>query len=128
MRRDFCRPLGNIPISYDAWVTLRTGGARFDRSLWFVARTPAGELAGVSLCTSYPDMGWVDTLGVRRSYRGKGLAKALLGHSFAALHRRGQRRIGLGVDADNLTGATKLYESVGMHPDVTVSVWELDLG
>lgn len=118
---------GNTPIAYDAWVTLRTGGERFDRSLWFVARTPERELAGISLCTTCPDMGWVATLGVRRPYRGRGLAKALLRHSFAELHRRGVRRIGLGVDAESLTGATKLYESVGMRADVTVSVWELEL-
>ncbi len=35
---------------------------------------------------------------------------------------------GTGVDAESLTGATKLYESVGMNPDVKASVWELDLG
>ncbi|MEE8440190.1 MAG: GNAT family N-acetyltransferase [Spirochaetia bacterium] len=118
---------GNTPIPYDARVALRTEGERFDRSLWFVARTLDGELAGISLCTSYPDMGWVDTLGVRRPFRGRRVAKALLKHSFAELYRRGRRRIGLGVDAVSLTGPTKLYESVGMNADVTVSVWELDL-
>jgi len=118
---------GNTPVAYDAWVTLRTGGERFDRSLWFIARTPEGELAGISLCSNYPDMGWVDTLGVRRPYRGLGLAKALLQHSFVELFGRNQQRIGLGVDAESLTGAAKLYESVGMRADVTASVWELEL-
>ncbi len=56
------------------------------------------------------------------------MAKALLKRSFAELYRRGRRRVGLGVDAESLTGATKLYESVRMAADVTVSVWELDLG
>ncbi len=56
------------------------------------------------------------------------MAKALLKRSFAELYRRGKRRIGLGVDAESLTGVTKLYECVGMNADVTVSVWELDLG
>ena len=118
---------GNTPMAFDAWVTLRTERARFDRSVWFVAHAGSGELAGVSLCTNYPDTGWVETLGVRRVYRGRGLGKALLQHSFGELHHRGQRRIGLGVDADSLTGATKLYESVGMRADVTVDVWDQDL-
>ena len=30
----------------------------------------------------------------------------------------------LGVDAANETGATKLYESVGMHVELEVVVWE----
>ncbi|NEQ28561.1 MAG: AMP-binding protein [Microcoleus sp. SIO2G3] len=35
---------------------------------------------------------------------------------FATLyHQHGQRRVGLGVDAESLTGATRLYERAGMH-------------
>jgi hypothetical protein len=30
-------------------------------------------------------------------------------------YRRGQPRVGLGVDAQNPTGATRLYERAGMH-------------
>jgi hypothetical protein len=33
-------------------------------------------------------------------------------------------RATLGVDAANPTGATHLYESVGMHVDLEVTVWE----
>jgi mycothiol synthase len=118
---------GSTPISLDEWITLRTGGSLFDRSLWFVAYAESGELAGVSLCTNLPDMGWVDTLGVRRTYRNRGVGKSLLQHSFTEFHRRDQRRVGLGVDADSLTDATKLYESAGMQSDVYVDVWELGL-
>jgi ribosomal protein S18 acetylase RimI-like enzyme len=55
---------------------------------------------------------------------GRGLAKALLLRSFREFHRRGQRRVGLGVDSENATGATKLYESVGMVVDTEQVVWE----
>jgi mycothiol synthase len=48
-------------------------------------------------------------------------------HSFREFHRRGQRRVGLGVDAENPTGATKLYESVGMVVDSEQVVWEKKL-
>jgi ribosomal protein S18 acetylase RimI-like enzyme len=34
--------------------------------------------------------------------------------SFAEFHRRGARKVLLGVDADNPTGAVALYESLGM--------------
>jgi ribosomal protein S18 acetylase RimI-like enzyme len=63
-------------------------------------------------------MGWVATLGVRRPWRKRGLGLALLEHSFVELQRRGSRRVGLGVDAQNITGATRLYEKAGMQPDL----------
>ncbi len=90
----------------------------FDPSLWFLAMD-GNEIAGVSLCRTSshenPDMGWVNSLGVRRPWRRNGLALALLQHSFGELYRRGRRSVGLGVDADSLTGATRLYEKAGMH-------------
>lgn len=90
----------------------------FNPTLWFMV-LDGDEVAGVSLCrlSSYedPEMGWVNTLGVRRPWRRQGLALALLQHSFGELYRRGKRSVGLGVDADSLTGATRLYEKAGMH-------------
>jgi ribosomal protein S18 acetylase RimI-like enzyme len=77
------------------------------------------EIAAISLCraqiTDDPEMGFVDTLGVRRPWRRQGLALALLHHTFTEFKNRGQKRVGLGVDAASLTGATKLYEKAGMH-------------
>jgi ribosomal protein S18 acetylase RimI-like enzyme len=94
------------------------GEPRFDASLWFVAMRGA-EVAGVSLCDPWvdddPGMGWVSSLGVRRAYRKQGLGLALLRHSFGELYRRGRRKVGLGVDAFNLTGALRLYERAGMR-------------
>jgi ribosomal protein S18 acetylase RimI-like enzyme len=91
-----------------------------DPSLWFLAMD-GDEIAAISLCrfkiTDDPEMGFVDTLGVRRPWRRQGLALALLHHSFAELKKRGQKRVGLGVDASSLTGATRLYEKAGMHVD-----------
>ncbi len=62
-------------------------------------------------------MGWVGSLSVRRPWRRKGLAAALLHHTFGEFYRRGQRRVGLSVDSSNLTGATRVYERAGMHTD-----------
>ena len=60
-------------------------------------------------------MGWVNSLGVRRPWRRRGLALALLRHAFGVFYRRGKTKVGLGVDATSLTGATRLYEKAGMH-------------
>ncbi len=49
-------------------------------------------------------MGWVGTLGVVREWRRHGLGLALLQHSFQQFYQRGKRKVGLGVDAQSLTG------------------------
>jgi mycothiol synthase len=97
----------------------------FDPGLWFFA-TDGEQLAGVSLCRGERGadgaMGWVSVLGVRRPWRGRGLATALLLHSFRELRARGKERVGLGVRADNATGAVRLYERVGLSVERRI-VW-----
>ena len=98
------------------WTTDRDD---FDPTLCMLAED-GEELAGVSLNAWHwsgdPAFGWIGTLGVRRPWRRRGLALALLRHSFAHFERRGANRVGLGVDAENTTGAVRLYERAGMRP------------
>jgi ribosomal protein S18 acetylase RimI-like enzyme len=61
---------------------------------------------------------------VRREFRGRGYAKALLYRTFAEFWDRGVPRVTLGVDAASPTGATHLYESVGMHVESENVVYE----
>ena len=68
--------------------------------------------------------GYVALLGVRRAWRGLGLGKALLYRSFAEFWTRGVTRVTLGVDAESPTGATKLYERVGMEVESCMVVFE----
>ena len=95
-----------------------TGYEGFDPTLWFLAMD-GDEIAGICLCRNHaydnPDVGYINTLGVLRNWRKRGIGLALLRHSFGELYRRGRRMAGLGVDAENLTGALRLYESAGMH-------------
>ncbi len=104
--------------NYQEWVHWIDNNPDHDPSLWFLAADGEG-IAGMSLCcpktVEDPGMGWVDSLGVRRPWRRRGLALALLHHSFAEFYRRGKRKVGLEVDAQSLTGATRLYEKAGMH-------------
>jgi ribosomal protein S18 acetylase RimI-like enzyme len=70
------------------------------------------EVAGINICRPHtfsgdPDLAWVSTLGVRRPWRTRGIGLALLRHSFNEFYRRGKRKVGLGVDAQNLTGALR---------------------
>ena len=57
-----------------------------------------------------PDAGYVASLSVRPPWRRRGLALALLLHSFGEFRRRGRARVTLGVDAENTPGAVRLYE------------------
>jgi ribosomal protein S18 acetylase RimI-like enzyme len=89
-----------------------------DESLWFVGFC-GDEVAGVSLCwpkaEGNPEGGYIGILGVRRAWRGKGLGLALLRHSFGVFHRRGRSFAALHADAENITGALRLYTKAGMR-------------
>ena len=103
--------------SFEDWRhwSLREG---LDPELWFLAEAD-GDLQGVCLCRPSwegdPNFGWISVIGVRRPWRGRGLGLALLRHSFRELRARGKTRVGLGVDAENATGAVRLYEKAGME-------------
>ena len=90
----------------------------FDPSLWWLVED-GGELAGLSLNAWHfsgdPQFGWIAVLGVRPPWRKRGLGTALLQHSFRDFRGRGATRVGLGVDAENTTGAVRLYERAGMR-------------
>jgi ribosomal protein S18 acetylase RimI-like enzyme len=109
---------GYVPQPFEEWWHFRTRFFTAEPELWVLAMA-GDEIAGMALCSSQragqPDLGWISTLGVRRAYRRKGLALAILHHAFRLLAGRDKRRAGLGVDSESLTGATRLYEKAGMH-------------
>ncbi len=115
---------------YAEWQHWMDTGPTCDPSLFFVAMDGA-EVAGTALGQAKwpedPDAGWITALGVRRPWRRRGLALALLQYSFVALHGRGKRRACLGVDAESLTGATRLYEKAGMRMERRYDFYELEL-
>jgi ribosomal protein S18 acetylase RimI-like enzyme len=57
--------------------------------------------------------GYPDMISVRRPYRRRGLAKALLSRSLLMLRDRGMEKANLGVDTENPNQALNLYEGVG---------------
>jgi mycothiol synthase len=102
---------GHTSRTYEEWLGTRV----LEHDLCFLVRAGGEVAAGAQCKREMFGMGWVDVLGTRREYRRQGLGDALLRHAFIELYRRGARRIGLGVDAENPTGATRLYERVGMR-------------
>lgn len=61
------------------------------------------------------ERGYTETIFVRRPWRGQGLAKALIAHSFVSLKEAGMAEAALGLDADNLSGALHLYRKMGFQ-------------
>jgi GNAT superfamily N-acetyltransferase len=114
---------------YEEWVHWFLAPPLFDPGLWFLAEG-GGEAAGIAIChgrPEAPDLGWVGILGVRRPWRRRGLGRALLLHAFEEFRGRGLARAGLGVDAESLTGAHRLYENVGMHVAARSNFYEKPL-
>jgi mycothiol synthase len=122
LEESFAEHWENEPESFEEWWTRQRHRSNFDPSLWFVVRD-GDELAGVVRNEARPPAGYVGAIGVRSRWRGRGYGRALLLQSFREFRRRGLLRVTLGVDAANATGATQLYESVGMHVEQEAVVW-----
>jgi mycothiol synthase len=109
----------------------REGPFRFDPSLWWVATDPGGHIVGFSLSSESEadgrQVGRVAEIGVRPTWRSRGLGYALLLHSFRNLKKRGATTIVLDVDAENVTSALRLYVKAGMTPQPAFTIWELKL-
>ena len=117
---------GSHDVTLEEWRRSRFDDPEFDPSLWKIA-WEGNEVAGISLNRYRMGIGWIRTLGVRRPWRKRGLGEALLLHSFAEFYRRGKKTIGLGVDAQNPTGATRLYQKAGMYPASEFITYEKEL-
>jgi mycothiol synthase len=115
---------------YERFAHHMTGTDAYDPTLWFLA-VDGEEIAGICICRKYgdegKDTGHVSILGVRRPWRRKGIALALLQHAFGEFYRRGKRKVDLGVDAESLTGAVDLYQKAGMRVLRRFDLYEKEL-
>lgn len=114
-----------IPASEKIWDLWVTGHPTFrpDLSFLAVAADEDNPIAGfsvnrVNVASNQAEgieEGWIQDLAVRRPYRKQGLATALLCASMWAFKEAGLDFAGLGVDAQNLTGALRLYQRLGFE-------------
>jgi mycothiol synthase len=109
----------NSPGSPDHWAYWTSRPERrFD--LWFLA-WDGDEIAGVCLCElqeAYNRQrgtrsGCVDDVAVRRPWRKRGVGAALIVAGLRAFRNAGMTAAHLYADADNLTGAARLYKRLG---------------
>jgi mycothiol synthase len=104
----------------------------FNPALWRVAfDTASGEVAGMVL--NFVNQaenqeynrkrGYTEGISVRRPWRRRGLARALLTRSLQMFKDMGMTEAALGVDTENVSGALRLYESVGFKVVKRDSLW-----
>ncbi len=107
---------------HDTWFEGWQKEPTFQPHLWQVA-WDGDEIAGMVL--NFIDeaqnekyarqRGYTETICVRRPWRRRGLARALIARSLRVLKEAGMTEAALGVDADNQSRALRLYEEMGFR-------------
>jgi mycothiol synthase len=117
-----------ISRDFEYWSKNHLTSERFDPALWCVVRA-GDEIAAGTICTgdTYGG-GFVHELFTRRPWRRRGVAAALLADAFVRFWERGERSVGLGVDAAKDSSAFRLYERAGMAPTLGWTLYEKALG
>ena len=119
----FADDLGDHPQPFERWAEGQMTSPGYDPTLWLVARDH-GTIVAAAIASAGDDGGWVDWLAVLASHRGRGIGRTLLQRTFAGFAARGLRRVLLNVDAENVTGATAVYERAGMRIAYRWDLWE----
>lgn len=125
---------GESAWSEQDWMRFEADPANADPALWRIG-WDGDEIAGVVTTTVPVEENaahgrarvYVASVSVRRAWRRRGLARALLSHSLVAAREAGYTSASLGVDTDSPTGATALYESLGFVPERTFTAWRKPL-
>jgi mycothiol synthase len=105
-----------------------------DTSLWQVAWA-GDEVAGSVIPFVDPDenqrlgirRGWLEHISVRRPWRQRGVATALIAAALHVLREQGLEEAALGVDAENPSGAVRVYERQGFRRFKTGVAYRKDL-
>jgi ribosomal protein S18 acetylase RimI-like enzyme len=112
--RDHWGPLNDTDEGFASF----RGSPKFDPSLQVVAWV-GDEIAGIVLSSITDGVGYLDSVGVRRPWRRRGLGRAMVAEALRLLASRGATSVGLGVDLQNQNEAARLYESVGFAIETT---------
>jgi ribosomal protein S18 acetylase RimI-like enzyme len=103
---------GGYVEPFAIWWPSLSQDAEYDPTLCFVAADGEGEIIGVAQCWTGA---FVKDLAVAPSARRQGLGAALLCQAFRVFRERGAVSLYLKVDANNPSGALRLYRSLGFQ-------------
>ena len=123
LQEAFAEHWGHYEEPFERWAAQAAAAPGYDPGLWLLARH-GDRPAAILVAEVLDGQGWISDLGVLARWRGRGLGAALLRRAFAAFWARGLREVLLNVDSENATGATVLYERVGMRVIRRWDVWE----
>lgn len=71
--------------------------------------------------------GWTEEITTHREWRRKGIASALIIRSMHMHKAKGMTEVALGVDTNSLTGALKLYTSLGYKKEKTMMIYRKEI-
>jgi mycothiol synthase len=116
--RDHWQAAERTDADFASWF----GEPDLDTSLWRVA-WDGDEVAGSVMTFIWPSenealghrRGWLEHITTRRPWRPRGLASALMASALRGLRDAGMTEAVLGVDAENPTGALRVYEAMGFR-------------
>jgi ribosomal protein S18 acetylase RimI-like enzyme len=103
---------GGSVEAFSVWWSSLATDPEFDPSLIFVAREPGFRIIGIAHCWT---SAFVKDLVVHPNWRRRGLGRALLLHAFGFFKHRGALTVSLKVQANNPSGAIRLYRALGMR-------------
>jgi mycothiol synthase len=118
---------GGVDDSEASWIRFRDD-PEYEPSLFAIA-WDGDEVAGQVLNVIDPSddpavvRGLLDSVSVRRPWRRRGLARALIAHSLRLLAQRGATCAYLGVDGENPNQAMTLYERAGFRVQTSETVY-----
>jgi len=112
----FADHYGSGEPDLERWLQSRFAHGGPDLGLWLVAWDGDEAVGGIE-ATETPSGGYMGDLWVRRPWRGRGIARALMLKECAELRGRGMRTAFFGVDAANATGALELHASLGFRSE-----------
>jgi Acetyltransferases len=114
---------GSQPTTDEGWASaMGQPTVRFDLGMLAL---DGDEVAGFVLTDVYPDDfesqgyrgGYIPLVVVRRAWRRRGVAPALLAAVFRAHRAEGFEKVALDVDSENPSGALGLYTGMGFVPE-----------
>lgn len=109
------------PVTSEEWEASRRRPSARPEWSWLAVETATEEVLGYAISSGDPSeweaqgfsQGWTEWLGVRRSWRRHGLARALLVRSMRSFAEAGLQAAGLGVDTLQVGGPLEPYHSLG---------------
>jgi ribosomal protein S18 acetylase RimI-like enzyme len=103
---------GGYVEPFPIWWQSLSGDSEYDPALCLIAVDQGDEIVGLAQCWT---SAFVKDLAVAPLLRRRGLGSALLLEAFLTLQRRGAAFVDLKVEANNPSGALRLYRSHGMR-------------